>query len=72
MTPETRPVWGTKKVRACDLMIGDVTRNSFGKWDVVSRVGDGEGPYITIGFEVGGGVSMRTVHLVDIQVVKPS
>lgn len=27
-----RPVWGTRKYRAEDIVPGDVVRNTFGKW----------------------------------------
>lgn len=72
---EARPVWRTQKVRAEDLAVGDATRNRFGKWDVVTEV-DHDGDdlrYVRVKTECGGGYWMiRAVHLVDVQVVKPS
>lgn len=68
-----RPVYRTAKHRACDLTIGDVTRNRYGKWDVVVNAAVTEdGKYVNVQFEVGGETNMRSVHLVDVQEVKPS
>lgn len=66
-----RPVWRTQKHRGEDLIIGDVIRNRFGKWDVVTDVDPGD-RYVTVHTEVGGAMEVRTVALVDVQVVKPS
>lgn len=74
VTATDRAVYTTRKHRAADLLPGDVTRNRFGKWDVVEQVatlGD-DARYIEITFEVGGSILMRTVHLVDVQIPKPS
>lgn len=69
-----RAVYGTRKHRAQDLVEGDVVRNRFGKWDVVTEVlsYDGSPHYVNVMTEVGGAQMLRTVHLVDVQVVKPS
>lgn len=70
-----RPVYGTKQLRAVDLRSGDVTRNSFGKWDVVTCVSptkSGPKTYVDIKFETGKELALRTVQLVPIQVVRPS
>lgn len=67
----SRPVYTTRKHRAEDLVTDDVARNRFGKWDVVSKVTPAD-RYVNVHFEVGGEVLLRTVHLVDVQVVKPS
>lgn len=70
-----RPVYGTKQLRAVDLRPGDVTRNGFGKWDVVSTVEPLKGAtktYVHVTFEVGKELGLRTVQLVPVQVVKPS
>lgn len=69
----TRPTYGTQKHRASDLADGDVTRNSYGKWDVVTKVSTNEdGRYVTVYFECGQSHQIRSVHLVDVQVVKNS
>lgn len=70
-TLASRPIYTTRKHRAEDLVAGDVARNRFGKWDVVTSVKTTE-RYVDVHFEVGGSVLLRTVHLVDVQVVKPS
>lgn len=68
-----RAVYRLVKYRAADLTTGDVTRNRYGKWDVVvSSILDKTGRYVEVGFETGGTHSFRSVHLVDVQVVKPS
>lgn len=64
-------VYGTRKHRAMDLEGGDVTRNSFGKWARVETVKT-EGLYTTVTFDAGTPLVCRDVHLVDVQVVKPS
>lgn len=66
-----RPVWGTQKHRAEDLIPGDVVRNKYGKWDVVIQVSVGA-QYVDVTTELGGTQLVRTVHLLDVQVVKPS
>ena len=72
-TTTDRPVYGLVKHRSSDLAVGDVIRNRFGKWDVVSSVVvDEDGRYVSVQFEVGGEWRFRSVHLVDVQVVKPS
>jgi hypothetical protein len=70
-----RPVYGTKQLRAEDVVPGDVTRNGFGKWDVVLTVAPTKGStktYVDVTFETGKPLTLRTVQLVPIQVVKPS
>lgn len=74
---DERPIWRTVKIRAEDLREGDVTRNGFGKWDVVTSITGLDDVaagalYISVHFEAGSTIGMRTVHLVDVQVVKPS
>jgi hypothetical protein len=66
-----RPVYRTQKHRAEDLQEGDVTRNRFGKWDTVTKVVR-NGLYTHLTFETGVDAQMRSVHLCDVQVVKPS
>lgn len=72
--PRQRAIWGTQQVRAEDLEKDDVTRNRFGKWDVVLEVKHhDDGKYVTVKTECGGeDLVVRTVHLVPVQVVKPS
>lgn len=70
-----RPVYGTKQLRAADLRPGDVTRNGFGKWDVVCAAKPTKSDprtYVDLTFETGKAMTLRTVQLVPIQVVKPS
>jgi hypothetical protein len=68
-----RAVYGTRKHRAADLTAGDVTRNKYGKWDVVTDVKVPKGArYAHVVHEAGGETLLRTVALVDVQVVKPS
>jgi hypothetical protein len=68
-----RAVWGTTKYRAEDLEVNDVVRNRFGKWDVVEQVKHGaDGHYVHVKMQLGGDMTVRTVHLVDVQTVKPS
>jgi hypothetical protein len=70
-----RPVYATKQLRAADLRKEDVTRNGFGKWDVVTAVEptkSGPNTYVDITFETGKALTLRTVQLVPIQVVRPS
>jgi hypothetical protein len=75
VTPEARPVYRTQKHRAQDLVEGDVIRNRYGKWDVVTEVHHDEDDlrYTGITTECGNGIWLRrSVDLVDVQVVKPS
>lgn len=73
MSALDRPVWTTRKHRAEDLEKDDVTRNRFGKWDVVQAITHGkDGRYVHVRMELGGEMTKRTVDLVDVQVVKPS
>lgn len=68
-----RAVWRTAKYRAEDLQVGDVTRNSFGKWSRVVKVTTKEGSlYLDIRFDTGDTLGIRDVALVDVQEVKPS
>jgi len=71
-----RPIYRTVDLRAEDLKKGDVTRNRFGKWDVVTSVKPyGKGAkslYVDVNFETGTDMQIRTVALVKLQVVKPS
>lgn len=67
-----RPVIGTRKHRMADLEVGDITRNEFGKWARVTGVTT-TGLYTTVDFDgLGKSLMGRDVHLVDVQVVKPS
>lgn len=67
-----KAVYGTRKHRAADLEAGDVTRNAYGKWAVVTKV-ETVDLYTMIDFDIPGGrIQVRDVHLVDVQVVKPS
>lgn len=65
-----RPLWKTVKIRAEDLEPEDVTRDRFGKWNTVKTV-QFDKTHTTVGFD-GHVLTVRNVHLVDIQVVKPS
>jgi hypothetical protein len=67
-----RPVWRTQKVRAEDLVAGDVTRDRYGKWDVVAAVTSTKGAYVTVAFDCNSKAEFRKVALVDVQAVKPS
>lgn len=68
-----RAVYGTRKHRAEDLEPGDVSRNRYGKWARVTGVNRGdEKHYVDVLFDAGGVLTLRDVHLVDVQVVKPS
>lgn len=67
-----RPLWRTVDVRVEDLAEGDVTRNRYGKWDVVVDTKKIDDHYYEVDFEVGGKISMRSVALVKVQAVKPS
>lgn len=67
-----RPVWGTRKHRAEDIVAGDVVRNTFGKWARVKSATTTD-LYTSISFDVPGTVlHVRDVHLVDVQIAKPS
>lgn len=67
-----RAVYGTKKFRAEDIEPGDVVRNTFGKWARVKSATTRD-LYTSISFDVPGTVlHVRDVHLIDVQVVKPS
>lgn len=67
-----RPIYRTVNLRAEDVRIGDVTRNAFGKWDVVTGTKNG-GTHVELTFETKGKtLGLRTVALVAVQVVKPS
>lgn len=66
-----RAVYGTCKYRAGELAPGDVTRNSYGKWGVVTKVVI-DGLYASIHFDTGTAKVTRDVDLVDVQIVKPS
>lgn len=73
--PETRAVWRTQKVRAEDLVEGDVARNRYGKWDIVREMhhdDDEQEFYVRATFARGGDSTFVKVDLVDVQVVKPS
>ncbi len=75
MSLDGRPVWTTKQLRAVDLRTDDVTRNGFGKWDVVMTVKPTKGSastYVDVAFDTGKALTLRTVQLVPVQVVKPS
>jgi hypothetical protein len=65
-------VYGTAKHRAEDLVPGDVIRNGYGKWDRVKRVASTSEHYVEVTFETGSSIPLRTVHLVDVQIVRPS
>lgn len=72
-----RPVYGTRKHRAEDLVSGDVVRNGHGRWDRIVAASPSsskitEAKYVDVAFEVGGMIQLRTVDLVDVQIVKPS
>lgn len=68
-----RPVWRTQKIRAQDVRKDDVTRNRYGKWDVVVDRGRSSTPgYTVVVHDKGGEFILRDVDLVDVQVVKPS
>lgn len=69
-----RPIWRTQKVRAEDLQVGDVARNKYGKWDLITTVHHDEDDtrYVGATFECGGQAVYRRVDLRDVQVVKPS
>lgn len=70
-----RVIWGTKKVRAEDLQIGDAIRNRWGKWDVIEVChfdDDDQEQYVRVTTEVGRDLQLRRVHLVDVQFAKPS
>lgn len=72
---DDRVIWGTRKCRALDLKPGDVIRNRYGKWDVIVEDGVKVGPtplYIEVTTETQVVTTFRTVHLVDVQVAKPS
>lgn len=72
MTADGRAVWGTRKYRAEDLIAGDVVRNSFGKWARIKKVATSD-LYTSISFDVAGAtLVVRDVHLVDVQIAKPS
>lgn len=69
---DQRPVWGTRKHRAEDVVKGDVVRNTFGKWARVKTATTSQ-LYTSITFDVpGAGLHCRDVHLIDVQIAKPS
>jgi hypothetical protein len=68
-----RPIWTTQKVRAVDLTPGDVTRDGYNKWNRVAGVKPANDGYVTVTFQLGGSpLTTRAVHLMDVQVAKPS
>lgn len=72
MDKASRPVWGTRKYRAEDIETGDVVRNKYGKWARVTKAATA-GLYTTFTFDAAAtDVTVRDVHLVDVQVARPS
>ena len=68
-----RPIWRLVKIRASDVQPGDVIRDSFGKWNTVKDSKPHGDDHVTIRFvALSEAYTMRNVHLVDLQVVKPS
>lgn len=50
-----------------------MTRNRYGKWDIVESAKAGsDGNYVHVHMRLGGDMTVRTVHLVDVQIVRPS
>lgn len=66
----SRPVWRTLKIRAGDLLEGDVTRNKYGKWARVRGPVVPDDLYVHVPFDSGDVSTFRDVALVDVQVAK--